>query len=420
MTRLLRFGLRKTPALLFSAFFVCACSNATGLPDNDGGADANTEDGGDADGGSDLLWPEASASFAGYQPALAIHPDGRILLAYESEGQVWLRMNPASADEPQLLGSGVGENSVVQAAASPEENVSLVAWCYGIGVWIDGSTATLPAAHLVDSFDVAADMRLTWTGTKPLLVMENRNAVQAWSPDPDSQNPIAAPVEADRLLTAFDGMRHYGEDVSAIELDEQGILAFQPVAEAGPTGYDNLARYVIARKDPVQSPYFRPERSDTLTLPGSDELNRRWIQVHDLGELGPVLSWTETSPGTMVYDVFLNRMSLDEEDRPRLRGNPVNLSGTGGQTDNSDFPVVLSTGEGRIWVAWRESFFGPRVALFDSELNRLGLIAPDNELNQYNNQPISAVVDAAGSLHLAAVVRPAQEAQIHYWRIDLP
>ncbi|MBW2703273.1 MAG: hypothetical protein JRF33_20830 [Deltaproteobacteria bacterium] len=418
MTRLLRQRCRSTFAFLFFALLVCACSNAVGL--SDGGEDAGTQDGGDADGGTGLSWPEASASFAGHQPALAIHPDGRILLAYESGGQTWLRMNPASSDEPQLLGTGVSEYGDLQAAASPDENVSLVVWRYGNGVWIDGSATDLPAAHLVDSFDVASNIRLTWTGTKPLMVMENRNAVQAWSPNPDARAPIVAPVEADRLLTAFDGMRHYGEDVSAVELDQQSILAFQPVGETGPAGSGSLASYVIARRDPNQSPYYRPEHSDTLALPDSDELNPRWIQVHDLGELGLLLSWTETSPGSMVYDVMLNRLSLDEGNRPQLNGNPVNLSGTGGQTDNSDFPVVLPTGEGRIWVAWRETSFGPRVALYDPELNREGLIAPDEELDQDGSQPISAVVDADGSLHLVAVVHPDQDAQIRYWRITLP
>ena len=162
------------PALLLSALLVSACSDATGTPDADAGTDA-----GGQDGGSALTWPAPSASFAGHQPALAVQADGEIRLAYESEGQVWLRLNPASSDAPLQLGTGVNEDTLVLTAASPDEDTSLVAWRYGNAVWIDGDVASLSAKRLVDSFDVAENMQLTWTNGQPLLVMEDPSGTTA-------------------------------------------------------------------------------------------------------------------------------------------------------------------------------------------------------------------------------------------------
>ena len=81
----------------------------------------------------------------------------------------------------------------------------------------------------------------------------------------------------------------------------------------------------------------------------------------------------------MLYEVitFLAGFELGEDGSPVLTTGSQNLSMTTGATDSSDFPIVAPVGDGRFWVAWRETTYGPRVALMSADLRILALNAPN-------------------------------------------
>ena len=61
------------------------------------------------------------------------------------------------------------------------------------------------------------------------------------------------------------------------------------------------------------------------------------------------------------------------------------------------------------------------MALYDATLKRVGIIAPDVELNCDTSQSISAAVDDTGALHLAGVVRPdTTTPEVRTWVIARP
>ena len=84
---------------------------------------------------------------------------------------------------------------------------------------------------------------------------------------------------------------------------------------------------------------------------------------------------------------------------------------------------MLPAGDGRIWISWRERNFGPRVALYDSDLKRIAITAPAQELNTWASQPVVAAVDSHHTLYVAAVVSPISVKDGHevwLWRFEVP
>ena len=329
-----------------------------------------------------------------------------------------------------MIADGISENYPVMAAGSPQTDQSLVVSKYGKAVTIDGSDPVLPASFLTSSFDVASRLRLSWQSEKPLLVMENNQSVQALRVDTAAQ--AGPPTPDDEIFSMPSSMRYHGEDVSAAELGENKLLAFNPYGETGESGYGNLARWVIAAHDDTISPYFRVEKTGTLSFPEPADTNRRWIQVHPLADNQWILTWAVLPPGTMVFDVMMAKVTLNAEEEPEWASPVINVSSTAGQTDNSDYPIILPVADGEFWVCWRESTFGPRVALYTSQMERISIAAPDNELSLDMGQPISAITDSEGDLHLAAVTWEASEtsetsetaetadATVIYWHLLLP
>ncbi len=395
-----------------------ALSTACGEPATDDGGDDGGGDGGDD---ATLSWPEAPTAVVSgaAAPALAVTAEGTVVLAYVNDGQVWVEVDPPAAT-PVAVGDSVSDRTQLTAAGSPSGDQALVVWTYGRHVWIDGGTVGT-AGRLVDSWDVADRVRLSWTGERPLLAMETGAAGQVLVVGDPTAAMAPAPQAGDTLIAVRSGFRYHQESLAAVDLGEDQVLAFSPWGVTSDGDYGTDASWASGQCPTDSAPgWCQPQQSGTFALPGPDNQNRTWIQAHQLGAGSLALTWAATPGGTMVFDVFLARLTFDATEGPALGATNVNVSDTPGTTDNSDHPFVLPAGDGRLWVAWREQAFGPRVALYDSELNRLALVAPDRDPNLNLTQAIAAAVGPDGSLHLAGAVTTGDTNEVHYWRLAGP
>ena len=399
-----------------------ACSGSSAPPidealdEEDAGSDSLDQ------AGPTLSWPTELVRIDAAQPALAIGAGGPLVLSFVADGQVFVSIDPGSGLAPVAVGDQVAESSWLRAIGAPDADRILVVWSYTRSVWVDSSGPQLPADRLIDSFDHGSRLALGWTGSRPLLVIEDTDGTRALGVAPTGATRAPAPVVADLLLEPRSGALYHNEIPRAVDLGSDRILVFDSDGEANAAGagHGTEARWVIGQRDPAVSPYVRPQATGSISLPGAEDKNRFWIHAHDLGEGGHALSWAEIAPGSMVFDLFLARLHLDAHGTPSSVSGARNLSNTPGQTDNSDHLLLLPTADSRVWAAWRERNFGPRVALLDKDLLPLALTAPDDELRLDDSQPISAVVDASGGLFLAAVVRPAGTAEVRCWHFPLP
>ena len=151
------------------------------------------------------------------------------------------------------------------------------------------------------------------------------------------------------------------------------------------------------------------------------EPHAAWIQLWPLGPDRYAMTWGGT-PTSLVFDVFVTGVTLDANHAPTLDSTYVNVSATSGVTQNSDHAIVRPTGDGRAWLAWRETDYGPRVALLSQDLQPTLILSPSVNFPCSSDSSIGARVDAEGTLHLVAGTRANEGTgrQVRYWKIPLP
>ncbi len=485
MTRIpVRFLPMTTIAALVLLPVACGGGHPKGLPDvpedpPDGLVYDHPRDPGKDKGGGEpakLQWPEARLVVPGATtPALAI-AGGTVLLAYSrADLELVLRAGPVDGAEVVLStrdapGARVTRFAPPKIAADPDGRQAVVLWSFGeadlrTAWWRDG-TVEAPDTSIIDFSGLpllgwmpARNLSVAWSPTGPMAVVDSiEPSIQIMNPDGSlgpSQKardvvyafPIPGPSEpplpwpdASVELADYPGGYYmgYGECPSIVPLAARAewgpgpaalvVAPFQKwvVEDAGtrPLG----PAWAIARRVPGSADrngrWLQPVARGNLDLP--DPQSKAWMQVHPLGADSGILTYCRPDGGTAVYDIFMQRYVLGDDDVPVVQGQAVNVSQTYGLTDHSEYPVVLPAGDGRFWFAWRESEFGPRVALYDALLNRVGIAAPDVELHQGESEAVAAAVDAAGALHLAAVVYPQSnrrqqgDPEVRYWVLDRP
>ena len=375
-----------------------------------------------------LAWPAASATIAGATtPALAL-VGGKQVLTFTRNYKLLVLADAVAGGMPLEVGAGSDTYDVRAAAPAASSGESIVLWSQGLHSYLSNGVPNGAGISLINA-DITNDIAhlgVTWSGARPiaaLQVMFNlgaRTSFFALALGPQGSAPPAAVLLSAPSATVLQG---FGESPSVLDLQDGRALLFAPTGEVAPNGYGTLARWYLVGPDPAggASAFLLQQSTGQLQLPGDVLKNRDWIQVHDLGAGKAAFTWAQTSPSNAVYDVFLSTLTVAADGTPALGATFVNVSNTTGQVDNSDFPVVRSTGDGRLWITWREAKFGPRVALYDAQLKRIGIIAPDVELNCDSSQSISAVVDSTGALHMAAVVRPdTLTPEVRTWIIARP
>lgn len=374
-------------------------------------------------------WPEATRTWAGARaPAVAVTPGGQITVGYGLTATLTyqLELDPATSPPPVELATGLsadtGATVLLAASATDEGVVGLDT--NGTVYWLrDGAEEA--ESHPV-GFPFVTALHLSFTATRPVALLEtNFENTAYWLHGfvvPEATAPELAPVSADTLLATRDFRAHYhGEAPSFLELEETATtltgLVVPSEALAGPSGYANLGAWSRVRGDLAAGGYLVEEATGTFPLPIPDNRNASWLTLHDLGGGAAALTWHQTPEASQVFDVMLARVAFDASGAPSIDGAALNVSDTAGLTDESDQPLVLPRGDGSFYVAWRESAFGPRVALYDPSFTRQWLIAPDTDLRCRLDDRIAAAVDPDGRLHLVATVMPQGTDEVWYWVI---
>lgn len=367
-------------------------------------------------------WPEPSRIWPGAQgPSIAILPSGVVAVSYVLEGAAWVQLEPELSDMPQHVVDNMGSGKNLRLAASPEEEV-LVALDANAGVHVirDGF---IEAVFRPLGYPSVTAYNLAWTATRPVALIEsNFNNAEYWLHAIAIPDASASVEVSQTTLLNSRSFRYqmYSEAPSLLPLDGAGptlrALVFPSAAVAGPSGYGTLAAWVRVSGDLDAGGYLANQASGNFELPIPSDQNASWISAHDLGAGVAVLTWHQIPVcACQVYDVMLARLSVDVEGTPSVVGEAVNVSQTPGQTDESDGPVVVPRGDGSFYIAWRETSFGPRVALYDANLSRQWIVAPDQDDACAADEPISAAVDAQGRLHLVATLRPEGSPEVRYW-----
>lgn len=446
---------------------------------SDGMAYDHSRDPGKDKGGGDparLQWPEARLVVPGARtPALAI-AGGTVLLAYtRADQELVLRAGPVDGSEVVLStrdepGAGVTRYAPPRIAADPGARQAVVLWSFGeadlrTAWWRDGALEA-PDTSIIDlrglpllAWEPARSLSVAWSSSGPLAVIDSiEPSVQVMNPDgtlgpsqkardvvyafpiPEPSDPPLPWPDATVELADYPGGYYmgYGESPTIVPLAMRAewgpgpaalvVAPFQKWAVEG-TGTRPLGpAWAVARLVPGSAGregcWLQPVARGNMDLP--DPEGKAWIQIHPLGPDHGVLTYCRPEGDTAVYDIFMQRYVLGTDGVPAVEGGFVNVSETFGWTDHSEYPVVLPAGDGRFWVAWRESEFGPRVALHDAQLNRVGIAAPEVELHQDPSDAVAAAVDATGALHLAAVVFPRSsqigdgDPEVRYWVIERP
>lgn len=417
-------------------------------------------DGGDddlKDGDETLLrWPQDSLRLPGASaPDLALTAGGTMLIAYLESGRVRLAVDPI--DGAGVLDLGPGASLPPRLVVSDQTEQAVVLWSPVdtslYGAWIDQGELDGSPFELVSQqgrwaleWKPSRGLKGIWTAAGPVvLTLAACPEVEIYDPSgelverqfPSSDwfafavpRPEAGALPVPPEAQALFGVEHgvflgFGETASLLDLDGSSAgaegpsvlavsnLRHEPVG-GGPPGM----WWAVARRG-AGAGWFSPGLSGVAAMPG-EAAGFAWLQVHPLGPDQAVLTWCQASGG-LVFDVFMTRLERDADGTPSPDSDAINVSQTYGLTEHSEFPIVLPAGGGRLWVTWRESYFGPRVALYDAGLSRLAIAAPEEEYNLNGSAPMGAAVDAQGALWLAAQVEgQAGQPEVRLWRIEHP
>jgi hypothetical protein len=425
-----------------------------------------------------LTWPAERLVVTGaHAPALAI-AGGTVLLAYAREdGKMVLRAGAETGAEVLLStrtneeGATLSSRSFPKIAGDPSSRHAVVLWSWGeadlrMAWWKDDVLEITDASPInlagltIYSWLPARNLNLAWTDGGPLAALQsNEPAVQLQNPDGTwaqpqlgrdvwyalkvpraTDAPVLWPDATVELFNYAGGMYlGFGEAPSLVPLASRPEWGTGPAALVAPSFMatkteGDITRFLgmnwaIARQVPGSAArngsWLEPVTKGHMEVVPDPEY-KSWIQLHPLGPDNGILTYCRPDGGTAVYDVFAQRYVLSAEGVPSVEGEAINVSETFGGTDGSEYPVVLPTGDGRWWIAWRESEFGPRVALYDALMNRVGIATPDVDLHQNEAESVAAAVDANGALHLAAVVNPSRTQgnqglnEVRYWVLERP
>lgn len=385
------------------------------------GAPDAGRDGGASDGGGEAAaWPEAERVLENAtNPALTVSADGTIRLAYQQDG--WIRVGELAGGDPVDVAEGDYERGdELWLSSAPDADRALLVWNPGWGAWLvdgalDGAPFRLAELGLVN-------LSPAWTRVGPVVTARTgdfyrgdtlvRGKLVAFRVEDAS--PVPVPSDAEALEAVGSTFYLWGERERLVDLGERGFLVFRMSPERNPEDPDGvLARWWRLRST-AASRYL--EVVDTGTLAGLSA--PRWIQPWDLGDGRFALTWCAPT-NSLVQDVFVAELSIDASGVPTLAGPGENVSLTSGLTDNSDDPRLLPTGDGRFWLAWRESSYGPRAALLGPDLSPTHLFGPREELESDTSAQLDAVVDADGNLVLAASFT-GDRLRVRVFRLPLP
>jgi len=425
--------------------FAVACSGGgQGSPSDSAGGGGATDAGGTGGAGGSVAggsggtggteqppahsWPEPRLKIPGAtKPAVAVTPGGTVLLAYSLDQKLWLQRDPEHSSSREMLEDQVGDGIDIRAVTDPtSEHAFLIdgnlrAW------WID-SVTTEHAGFQVSSWWNATSLSISWTSGRPVVAMRSNHDnteywVHAWQAPPGGGAALPTPDEATLLGTELFAAQLYDEAPSFVALTgDTGVVVFSQPGYTSQNPYGRYARWMSVGRDPSRAAddgaYYLPGAAGMLELPVPQSENASWVAIHPVGGAA-VLTWHMVPEcACQVNDIYMQRLAFDANGVPSLEGGAVNVSGTSGQTDESDPPIVRAASAGKIWVAWRESAFGPRVALYDASLQREWVGAPAVDARCDLTQPLSAVADSSGALWVAAVMRPADDPEVWLWRIE--
>lgn len=396
------------------------------LGETDGGTPPET------DAGLRIIWPAPSLTIEdAIDPLLVAAPGGVRTLLYQQGGKLWAMRGPVGGT-PFELGQtgGVVEAS---ATASPTDDRVFVAWAGRRGRWlVDGQ----PEGAVLVLYEGLADLSNIGTGWFAGRPAVNAYTNEVWYgstrypptmiafslPADPGALPLPAP-RADQLLDPSANPYHHHDEIHRfIDLGNGTALLFRTTWRQDPNDATGLKRF-------ARWHHLKPKLNSALTSThylvsvkeGLMELPAwaAWIQPHALGDGKFALSWG-SSDNSLVYDVFVAGLAIAEDGTPSLTTAAVNVSKTTGMTQNSDHALVLPTGDGRLWLAWRETDRGPRVALLDAQTFRvLRIASPPSELFCNMASSMGAVVDGEGTLHLAAGFNDGS-LSVHYYELHLP
>ncbi|GEM_PF-2443649 len=414
-------------------------------------------------GAQGISWPgDALVVEGAMKPAVAVTGSGRVVLSYVKEGTLWMgEVKEGSLASDALLSLGsASDRHAPRMAAEPNGQRVFVAWVRGgddglMGAWWKNGELEAEPALLVDrltskyqEWSPAREHSVVWTSEWPVVFalgaagdvwLEGTGQVQtansswyAFAPPGPGKGPLPAPQETQQLFFVDRGIwLGHGEAPRLLDLQSAPdsdtldyLFAVSNLAAEDGEGYGRSAAWALAWRERAGEIdaggfYWRGE-TGTLPLPDIDS-NAMWIQIHDDGEGDALLSWCKSAGKGMVYDIFVAPLLLLNAQSPAL-GEPVlNISNTPGLTDHSEHPVILPAGRGALWVAWRESFFGPRVSAYQTkDLTRIASASAPNEWHLSDADPIAAAVDTDGALLLAATFMDPYVGQptIRLWRFD--
>lgn len=408
-----------TAAVLMLVLGACPEPGVGPGPAGDAGVDGGAA--GEDGGTSETVWPEAELVLEGaINPSLAVAPDGTIRMAYQQDDAIWVR-DLAGGAPVRLADKVAGVSNELRMVASPDEDRALVTWTGRGAVWLSAGTAESDPFILTHGDADLFSLSPSWPAAGPVLTART---VDLWYGGTQVQGKLFAirlegrdsvgdPSEAEALEIAAQ-YHHYGERERLLDLGDRGLLVLRMHPESDP---DDPEAFMIRwwRLRTSQTSRFL-EIAATGTFRGPD--GARWIQPWDLGGGRYAMTWCATV-SSMVFDVFVSELTVDETGTPSWDGAGTNVSLTTGATDNSDDPRLLPTGDGRFWMPWRETSYGPRVAILGSDLAPTRIYGPPTELEQSSSQQLDAVVDADGSLVLAATFT-GDVNRVRVFRLPLP
>ncbi|MDF1562184.1 MAG: hypothetical protein P1V51_04025 [Deltaproteobacteria bacterium] len=419
-----------------SIHLVVACGESVPPLRPDGG-DGGSADGGEGDGGvPPPAWPQALATLPGAsEPTLTRAPDGTLTLTFVRDGKLWLQ-RPALGGTPVELGAASGFQLEVFAATHPTEDRLFVVWGDGHAVIVTDGIPEGPAFRpFLNQFGNGASPRgAGWLRHRPVVFGQTGETWVGSEVYPAEGFAFAVPIDFPQYLPLpephpegvldpfWNGYHYYEEAFLPHDLGNGELLVFFPHARntaADPTGSPTLARWRYLHPDTSQT----AARSFYLVGTGGEfelpEPGAAWIQLWKLDGDRWALTWG-SSTTSLVFDVHIAPVTLDENGAPVLGSTYYNVSSTPGMTQNSDHAIVRPVGDGRVWLAWRETGYGPRAALLDAQLRPTAIYAPAVDFPCNLSSSMGAQVDADGALHLVAGLLPADQLEVRYWRLELP